>query len=583
MKKNILKYTIAILLSVSFMACEDWLEESNPNQSDSESFWNNLEQTDYTLNSVYASLLSHYVLNIKEEAYRSDMAVPGFGRPNYGETGAQWNFQLYTNTDISIYNKWESLYLGIFRANQTIAGLEKCKDSVDPDAWAIQMGQARFFRGLFHFYLHSDFNKGSVIIRDFVPSTTEEYNKALSPSEDVIKFFREDLKYAYETLPTIYEDAKDKYRVTRGTAATILGTSFLYENEIDSAVVMFEDICNINNVDGEKSYAYELVQDTLLLFTTAGENNNESIFEIEYTTALKPELNTWVEDRLTNRLASDSWSNTTSSFFPSCWMIWEYLNEEMDPLDTRNYDVTSTMRDVSLRGSAMVALFQDENSLYYGKPAVYSGKAPFSYDNGFSRYKKYTNHDILSDENDNPGGRNHSGKNITVNRLADVYLMLAECYIYQNKIDEALKLINDVRSRWGLIRLGLSNGDTQYTYNEVAYDDQSLLERLQEIEKPLEMSIEGHSIRWIDLRRWGKLESNFEKRAAETFWTADYAPKDGSKVKWNSTITKIDPNDPNKAVAKDFEQAAINFKYDLHAWLPIPSTEIVSNPGLYGN
>ncbi|GAF02161.1 RagB/SusD family nutrient uptake outer membrane protein [Saccharicrinis fermentans] len=582
MTYKLFKYLALVVVLALTVSCNDWLEETNPNQSDSDSYWKNLTQTDGTLIATYGSLFNHGVLNIREEAWRSDMGFPGYGRPSYSGDGVVWYNQIYTNTNTYITKKWESLYLGIFRANQVIDGLKGLEGSVDNEEWEEQMAQARFLRGLFHFYLHSSFNKGNIIIRDFVPKTTAEYNIPVSASAEVIAFFRSDLRYAYEHLPVSWADEGEIGRATKGAAATILGTSFLYENEIDSAIVKFEDV--VNNVSAK--YGYELVQDPSLLFTTAGEFNKESIFEIAYSNEFSPEYNTWVEDRTTNRLAADSYANTSSSFFPSCWITWEYLNEPMDSKDSRNYylsdpedPASETLRDVPLRASSMIALIQDEQSSYYGKKVW--EKATFNIQNGFARYKKYTNHDLLTDENDNPGGRNHSGKNVTVNRLGDVYLMLAECYIKKDDVKSALDLINAVRSRWGLQLIGLSNGDTEHEYNEVSYDAQSLMERLMNIEKPLETSVEGHAIRWFDLRRWGKLEENFKKKANEVYWSDHYTPKDQTKTKWNSTLTAIDPGDSNRQVYKDYEQAAMNFNYELHAWLPIPATEEVSNPNLY--
>jgi len=577
MKTNIFRYLIILILAGGFFSCQDYLEETNPNLTDSDSFWKNLKQTNSTLNATYSTLMSHWILNVREEAWRSDMAVPGFGRPSYSGDGVVWFNQLYTNSNQYIRDKWESLYLGIYRANQTIQGLEGIEGQVDEADWTTQMAQARFLRGLFHFYLHSSFNKGNVIIRDKVPASLDEYNKGISPAAEVLEFFRSDLAYAYEHLPASYEDAADKGRVTKGTAATILGTSYLYENQIDSAIYYFDDVINNRNAE----YGYELVTDMNLIFTEAGELNKESIFEIIYSSDLKQELNTWVEDRFTNRLAAYSTQFTNQSFFPSYWITWAYMSEPMDTKDSRNYYVNklgaTVLRNVSLRASSMVALAVDEITPYYGKKAWEVGS--FNVRNGASRYKKYTNHDILTNEDDNPGGKFRSGRNVVVNRLADVYLMLAECYIYKGELDQAIGLINTVRGRWGLQRIGLSNGDTSHDYDEVAYDATTLLTRLQDVEKPLETSVEGHCTRWNDLRRWGILKENFVKHSQEKFWSADFKTEDGV-WKYNVSITNVDPNNANRTLFVDYDQAALNFNYDSHAWLPIPSNEESSNQGL---
>lgn len=585
MNNTTLKYIILIFFVSLFGACDKQLEETNPNQSDSNSYWSTLDQTNSTLTAAYSTLNSHYVLNVREEAWRSDMAVPGFGRPSYTGDGVVWYGQSYNSSDKYIIGKWESLYLGVFRANQAIQGLNKLEGTVDQEQWIFQMAQARFLRGLFHFYLHSAFNKGNIIIRDKVPESTQDYNKSISPSADVIAFFRKDLRYAYDNLPA-QQESTNLGRVTRGAAATILGTSYLYENEIDSAIVMFDDI--VNNVS--VNYGYELVTDPDLQFTTAGEMNKESIFEINYNNESKQELSTWVEDRNTNRLAGNSIEFTSNAFFPSSWITWEYMNEPMDKLDERNFTVDltdpvnpdTTYHKISCRAAAMIALSTDDETLYYGKFA--HEVSSFNFKNSVSRYKKYTNHDILSSENDNPGGRLRSAKNITVNRLADVYLMLAECYVNKGDVAKATELINAVRGRWALQLIGPSNGDTNHSYDEINYTAELLLERLQNIEKPLELSVEGYCIRWFDLRRWGKLKENFEKHAQEKFW-----------VTYNSGLNKADGTvqtggiialtdaDAGSGFYEDYAQAVANFNYEQHAWLPIPSTEELNNQGLYGN
>ena len=76
--------------------------------------------------------------------------------------------------------------------------------------------------------------------------------------------------------------------------------------------------------------------------------------------------------------------------------------------------------------------------------------------------------------------------------------MLAECYIYENQIDKALTAINKIRQRWALELIGPGNGDVAHTYNEVIYDKASLLTRLQDVEKPLDV-ITSYSIHYTKL------------------------------------------------------------------------------------
>ena len=76
--------------------------------------------------------------------------------------------------------------------------------------------------------------------------------KSTSSSDKVIEFFRKDLVYAYENLPYSWDsDGK----VTKGTAATILGTSHLYQEEYTEAMKYFDEVIN------DSKYGYELVED----------------------------------------------------------------------------------------------------------------------------------------------------------------------------------------------------------------------------------------------------------------------------------------------------------------------------------
>lgn len=65
------------------------------------------------------------------------------------------------------------------------------------------------------FYLHSSFNNGSVVLRT---STAQSFNLPLSPAEDVLKFFREDLEVAYDLLP-VPQDVTSDYE---GLATKVL-------------------------------------------------------------------------------------------------------------------------------------------------------------------------------------------------------------------------------------------------------------------------------------------------------------------------------------------------------------------------
>ncbi len=594
-------YTIAALAaSMTFQSCSDLMTELNPNNTTADQYWTNLDETNSTLTSVYNALYHHALLTVEGSTLSSDMGYPGYGRqgvPTNSALSIYYN-QAFTSSSAHVSDKWAALYTGVFRSNQVIEGLEKLVDngitSEDNSEYISQMAQARFFRGLFHFYLHTVYNKGNIIYFDFVPKTNSDYCQSLTPAAEVQEKFREDLVYAYENLPVSYSTTKDAGRITKGAAATILGTSHVYASEFTQAEPYFEDV--INNC------GYSLAPAEDLFTTTRGELTSESIFEICYSAGLKPELGLYDEHSLTNRLGA---TYTFQSFTVPAWLLNAYQNEEMDMLDPRNtvenaFQVVNkevlprTTRVMPLRGSAMIVSIDCEDVPYYLSPmASESAQLKVSDRNGVAYYKKYTNWDSVSKEDEAGEGRNKSGKNVTVNRLSEVYLLYAECLIERGEVDEALKYINAIRKRWGLVLRGQSNGDATRTYDEVAYTAESLMDLLMYVEKPLELSAEGHFTRNIDLRRWDIAKENFLKLSEPTYVMLPYsfvASKDKNPANGKYTITTkaktfMQPENGDAKniprVADYYKPAAENYDGSGAGYWPIPLLEVQNNPNLY--
>lgn len=585
MKRNIFKYLLILvsIASIGLSSCSDYLEETDPNLLSSETYWRNLNDTESGLTAVYGSLLNHFILNIPEEACRADMGWPGYGRPSPNGAGpVNWYYHTYSSTTTEVERKWQALYLGVFRANQVIEGLNKIEADMTEesmDTWKNQMGEARFLRGLFHFYLYQSYNNGSIVIRKDIPLDLTDFNQGLASAEEVIAFIREDLLYAQENLTPKYEENKDQGRVTSGAAATILGNTYLFEGDYVTAKPYFEDV--INN----EEYGYKLVQDLGLMFTQAGELNDESILEICYNVEYRTELSSWDEESLWSRLANTA--GNTGCLTP-VWLAYAYKTEEMDPLDSRNYyedesnPGVSLLRNVPLRASAMVTLVEDEQTSYYG--GTVTDNSSYTWNGwGFSRPKKYTNHDHLTDEAESGGNKLNSEKNVTVNRLAEVYLNLAECILKTDgNVQDAIDLINDIRSRWGLVLLGNANGDVSHTYNGLAYTADELMDQIMFVEKPLELSNEGHEIRWVDMRRWGITAEVFEKLSNEVYYAIDYTTGLGKEKTRASLVKTVPPGYSGKTAVVDYEydQSVLNYNPAIHDYFGIPSNETISNSNL---
>ena len=585
MKHTMRKLIMLIVIVITINSCsDDYFEVSNPNEIGENDFWKDLTQTDQGLNAVYQTLHHPSVINKIPEILRSDMGYPGYGRPAPSNT-EDFYLHTYTGNTTEITNKWAINYQGVFRANQVIEALNNLENNGgDETEWNSQMAQARFFRGLFHFYLYTTYNNGNIIIRDAVPVTTEDFYKPLSSAQDVITFIREDLQFAYDNLYMKGEyPNNDASRVTSGAAATILGTSYLYELDYTRAMPYFQDVIS--------NHGYNLEYDMAKLFTTAGEFNQESILEINFSNDnVRIDLPPWAGESGTNWLNQQT-SNTRGAVGPA-WIAYDYKTEPMDPSDTRNYyedpNTGTTLRNVPLRASAMIAIVEDNQTTYYldGTVSEYSRFHGTAW--GFAWWKKYTNHDILSREGDLPGGATYSSKNVTLNRLADVLLMQAECKIKTGAVQDAMDLINQVRKRWGLLLIG-TTGPLSGTYDSEVYNASSLMQHLMRIEKPLEMSVEGHCIRHLDFKRW-KVSDNysFEDRLQElsnaTYYGVNYqfVNANGQTItRGNQPSLEIElPTVNHVTVDYEFDISVLNYSEAVHGEYPIPFSEINSNPNI---
>ncbi len=601
MKHNIIYPILALFIAIGLTSCDDFLTQEDPSNPSAETFVESLTDADQLLTSVYSALRNEAIYQINYEAFRCDQAWPGSGRPTPYSQGTNYNCYThnYNYTTTWIDDKWNALYTGIYRANQTIVALEYLLGTIESDSdyesWTTLMAQARFFRGLFHFYLHSAFNEGSVIIVDEIPVTLDDFHRPLSPADEVMAFFRSDLQYAYENLPIEYENrSEDLGRVTSGAAATILGTSYLYEYSdtkssapLKAAMSLFSYVIN--------DCGYELIQSGDDLFTEANEMNSESIFEIAYDSNTQTDMGDWDDENFTQYIAFYTCAYSNGHFLPA-WLANAYQTEEIDESNPRNWyqhdvedgkegETETKVRQMPLRASAMVALWEDVYTPWYLESCVPATSQNFSYANcGFGFYKKHSNCKTLDDD------LLRSGMNIVVNRLSEVYLMYAECLIESGDVIEALRYINTIRERWGLVLLGSDMGDG-YTYDGFSYDQSTLLTRLQKVEKPLECSIEGHMMRWIDLRRWGMLESNLKELSESTYYAVNpdavtapdntvYKMSNNYGVVYNAAQMAADPGRASYTIDFEYDTSYQNFNYNTHAYYPIPLGEIEQNPNI---
>lgn len=347
--RNKFLFYIGLSTVVSLTSCGDFadgmLTQQNPAEMNTNIFWKNLEDCESALAAVYNAFKNSDNYIIIEETKRTDLAWPGTGGTNkFPSSTDEYYLQIFNSSSSAIEKKWSALYKGIFYANQVLAGLDKLDNEMVNDAdYDLQKSQliraqARFFRGLFYFYLSTSFNNGAVPIFDFVPQTVDEFYLPCNTAENVKEFYREDLEYAEKFLPkkgtsSDWKDG-DLGRPRSETASAVLGTSYLYDANKEDP----------KSYDIPKEYFKKIIDNETYSLAGPGDNaytdnelNDESLLEVIYTYDFKNEYPAGSVESLST-LINRNISNVGgwTSIYPAFWLTYSFLAEPVDRLNPVN-------------------------------------------------------------------------------------------------------------------------------------------------------------------------------------------------------------------------------------------------------
>lgn len=564
--KNLKLYILIVLSAITTTGCDeaDFLDEANPNAITTETFWQNALQFDAGLNTVYGALQFGSISGsgIQFEMVLGDIA----GTESWYPPFAYRNLT-YTDVQEHVRLKWNDLYVGIFRANQVIQFINEneVNDFREGQRGQIE-AQARFLRAFFYFQLAHTY--GGAVIHTAIAKEDEDFKKPFSDiatvnSEVIIP----DLEYAIANLPQRWT-GDDVGRVTWGAAVSLLGKVHLYDQDWPRAASLFKEV-----IDSE---IYSLVPNVMDNYTDEDEFNSESIFEVNFSSTLKPGVNGNAVDNTPWEVGAEATSLAIAmaqlnfggfnTLLPSYYLHEMFAYDEMDPSNPGNIGLTQSQR----MGASIVP--KNGDGLYYQLPLSEISNRGWAF--GQTAYvKKHSN--WYQWPNEDPDSR--SGINFRHIRLADVYLMYAEAILQANgnaAVTEAIEYIDRIRTRAGVITLGQYMADNAGQVPELHISVQvhgprtytnvnaaSVLTHIMKVERPLELCFEGH--RWKDLVRWGMVQEQFDALRADEIWREDNF----------DTILDQEPLFIVERVRPDFILSSQNYSPGIHNYFPIPTTE----------
>lgn len=413
---------LLLLASVSFVACDTNLEQTNPNELQAENFYETGPQALAAVNAVYANLqtLGAYV---RRYYFNYDLlAGETVGLGSLAPEMQALRTRSYSPSNTSLSEMWDSFYRGIHRANLVIANVPDTEQQITDEERARYIAEARFLRA---YYYHNLVTLWGGVPLFEMPGTQADLNegRARASADEVFALIFADLEAAAEALPAKSDYAEADFgRATQGAALALAGKAHLFRGEYSEAAEAFQRVVD----SGE----YQLVDDYFSNFTVEAENNDESIFEIQF--AVEGGTNQWATDgsgisEVTFRAQEygfKAWRNVV----PSPRLLEEY--EEDDPrYDANFYSPCDTYNN-------------GQNTIYTPNDCPPPEGVDVTVPDDLPSWRKYQNYYKQADEDFAA-----SGINFRAIRYADVLLGLAEARAETGDLASAIDLTNQVRQR----------------------------------------------------------------------------------------------------------------------------------------
>lgn len=505
--KKILLYSTLLGALFFFNSCsEDELNLTNPNALTVDQFWKSPSDAEKGVNSVYAMFYKDG-LWARWMYFRMDLTSDeGFSKSPWIEL-ADWTRFNYVN-----YNFWEGhvvtyrdTYKAIFRCNQVLANVPAI-EFADAARKESLLAEAKFLRALHYFYAAELYENIPLVLAPSEPSD----RPTQSTKEQIYAQVETDLNEAFAALPKTW-NADNVGRPTKGAVKGLLAKLYMQQHKWNEAKTAMDYLINGEGV------SYSLVSNYKDNFTDVNENNAESVFEIQFG-----------GQRLggTDEGANAAVSNSRQQFFAPRSIGWSdgqarhWLVDLFKQEPNKNGGL-----DERLRHTLFYAQLQaDFGDLTYGRTWQWDADEAW-FRKGARDY--YRNNEDY-----------YAQVNYRLIRYADILLMYAEALNELGQTAQAYQYVDMVRTRANMSPLATA-------HPEIGNNHDLFLARLKN-ERVLELC--GESVRWLDLKRWGDLET----QAAV------------------DVIAQRDPDFNNFVVGKTIR-------------LPLPQSEVDNNPNLQQN
>lgn len=564
--KNKIKYSIfALLLTISFVSCEDYLEKYPLNNPSDATFLSNETELKMAVTGCYNTLWSnvqsmpfHLVFDVVSDIGwdRNGSPLQAVGRGSADSSNGD------------LLGLWTNLYQGISRCNYVLANMERGQENIPAAVFARSKAEARFLRAMYYHYLIECWGGVPLVTQ---PLSLSEANVARSSKSDVVDFILTELDECANDLPQVNNPISG--RASKGTAWGLASRVALYNERWNDAISSAQKVMAL---EGSEYLLHPNYSD---LFLYAGQESKEILLSVQF---LKGEHMHSMFRFFGTRNAKGHTNKKPSYQTADSWECIDGLQIDESPLyDPQNPFHNRDPRlnySLSLPGSVFLG-FQYEthgDSLkcwnYNTDPPkrIANLEATHAYASftgiGWRKYADNLDKDAVND----------SELNTIIMRYAEVLLNYAEAKIEAGQIDQSvLNAINKVRQR------------PSVEMPPITTTNQTELRYAVRRERKYEFASEG--LRLFDIRRW-KIAENVMSLPVLGRMKKSY-PSIAPRVDEHGTSHYDNIPIAGQGESADFKMRVVEIRtFDKnrdYLW-PIPyvemdtNSEMVQNPG-YGN
>ena len=500
-KINIRNISLVLLMTSVLFSC-DFLEIDPSSIRSGDNFISDDENAVLAINTAYNILASHerwYEGTLESHTFyigeiMADFAEMGAHKGDFDDLERMIEWRPYTD-EIILYATWRRCYDGIYRCDYVLENLPDA--NVSENLKRRILGEAYFLRGMNVLRLATMF--GNIPLSESI-IRPDQYGKTGQKSlSESFKIAADHFREAAYRLPekSRYE-IKDLGRATKGAAHSMLARLYMWQEGMDKNCITapWDSVYKYTNLVIE-SGEYALTSNYAQIHEPEGENNIESIFEIQFGSSSvlnsgsgnsRHDIGTTLQIRCGIRSAkNDGLPGGWGYYQPSQLLVDEY--EDKDPR------LSCAVYGPNFNGGIVYGVkrnydLSDMQSEYYNRRLAVDPETEAS--------------NLMT-------ASSNSSRNVRVFRYADVLLMNAEAAYHLGREGEALDKLELIRDRArksthvkGYV---LGKGDlysnTGYSNNlpKVTASGQNLLEAIWH-ERAVELSLED--LRYFDLVRTGR-------------------------------------------------------------------------------